>query len=110
MKNRREKYSRISSLEELRAEQVKLRMRIWAKERDLAGDAEEVKKLFSFSHLSGLVLDSIYSASPLVRSVIAGYNFISRIIRGRKEEAEEGEEDSGEEDSGEEDENGPDSL
>lgn len=79
-RSRRERYSRVGSMEELRTEQLRLMLEMKRKELHLLDDVEYVRNYFTYDNLSQQALLKVYKSSAIVRSAVVRYRLVRTVI------------------------------
>lgn len=80
--NRR--YSRISSLEQLREERNRLDSLLDIKELELKHDYTALKQMFTLSYVLEAVTSRFSSAGPVINGVIDGFYLVKSLVGGLK--------------------------
>lgn len=84
MSKRTKKYSKISSMDELRVEKEKLHRLIRMKEEHLEQDWEWLKEKYSPRNLINELICKTYQSSGIIRKVMLGFGTIKSFLCGEK--------------------------
>lgn len=83
MKRNNRRYSKISSIEQLRLERSKLELQIEHKELDLLYDWEYMRGLFTLDNLLGSAIEGLGLCSAW-ESIQSGWEIVRSLFGGRK--------------------------